>query len=135
MPEPESIFSPQPFPETNWSLIHQCQDSDPENLRASLDILFRKYWSPVYFYIIRYWTRDPEQAKDLTQAFFMAFLIAMVSSQKKTGRKRDEMLHTNGGGVVFIAFPGDTHAGVLGITRADTSGTAGNTVSTPLGAG
>lgn len=75
MSGPESTFSPQPFPETNWSLIHLCQDGGQgASLRTSLDVLFRKYWSPVYFYIVRYWTRDPEEAKDLTQAFFLSFL-------------------------------------------------------------
>ncbi len=73
-PHLSTIGVPQPFPETEWSLIDRCKDPECGSVRTSLDSLFRKYWSPVYFYVIRYWTRDKEAARDLTQAFFLSFL-------------------------------------------------------------
>lgn len=66
----------RPFPETSWSLIQACQqsaDADTEQ-QASLERLFRLYWGPVYLHIRRHWTQDVEQAKDLTQAFFLTLL-------------------------------------------------------------
>ncbi|MDP7034599.1 MAG: sigma-70 family RNA polymerase sigma factor [Planctomycetota bacterium] len=62
---------PGPFPETSWSQIVRCQE---EVNSAALEDLCRRYWRPVYFYVHRNWTRDVEQAKDLTQDFFATFL-------------------------------------------------------------
>ncbi len=48
--------------------------------------MMRKYWGPVFFFVRRYWTRDVDKAKDLTQAFFLAFLekdfLASVDAEK-----------------------------------------------------
>lgn len=89
--ETSILGGPQPFPGTSWSLIRLAQDPNAPAYRASLEILFRKYWGPVYFFIRRNWCCDVEQAKDLTQAFFLAFLekdfLASVSADK--GRFRN----------------------------------------------
>lgn len=80
------LGGPSPFPSTSWQLISACQDPDDENVREHLERLFRKYWSPVYFYVFRNWARDVERAKDLTQAFFATLLeknyLAAVSPEK-----------------------------------------------------
>lgn len=67
------LGGPRPFPQTSWNLIRGGQDVEGPAYRASLETLYRKYWGPVYFYIRRNWSRDVESAKDLTQAFFVAF--------------------------------------------------------------
>ena len=59
---------------TRWSLIQQCRDADDPAFREHMEILCGRYWSPAYFYIRRNWTRDPEEASDLCQSFFLKFL-------------------------------------------------------------
>ena len=57
----------QPFAETSWGLIQQCQDGDTPEREAGLESLFRRYWGPVYLFIRRNWDCDADRAKDLTQ--------------------------------------------------------------------
>ncbi|MDP7034825.1 MAG: hypothetical protein QF752_10080 [Planctomycetota bacterium] len=64
----------KPFPETSWTIIHECQDPAGGAHQAHLDSLFRRYWPPVYSYVYRNWTQNIEEAKDHTQAFFTAFM-------------------------------------------------------------
>ena len=63
---------PGPFPDTCWSLIQRCQSVEP--VRGEFDQLIRRYWPPVYYFVSRNWTRNREEAKDLTQAFFLTFI-------------------------------------------------------------
>lgn len=78
---------PSPFPATSWALIQGCQEADnPAERTRRLDRLFQNYWGPVYSFVRRSWTRDPEEAPDLTQAFFLAFFekdfVALVSAER-----------------------------------------------------
>lgn len=60
-----------PFPSTVWSRITQA---DPEGRRAGavdLEKLIGRYWKPVYTFIHRSWAKKSEDAKDLTQQFFL----------------------------------------------------------------
>jgi DNA-directed RNA polymerase specialized sigma24 family protein len=61
------------FPTTDWGLLGNLRAQSSEARRASLDILIRRYWKPVYFFL-RTSGRNDEQAKDLTQAFFLDWL-------------------------------------------------------------
>ncbi|MBI2899047.1 MAG: sigma-70 family RNA polymerase sigma factor [Planctomycetes bacterium] len=65
------LGGPRPFPTTRWSLIRGARG--PEG-RAALEVLCRKYWGPVYFYVRRNWNKDVETAKDLAQEFFARLL-------------------------------------------------------------
>lgn len=60
------------FPNTRWSLVRR-RESAPADARRAAEELCRLYWPPVYGYILsdgpRY--RTPEEAKDLTQGFFL----------------------------------------------------------------
>jgi hypothetical protein len=60
-----------PFPQTQWGLVTRATDASPEVRRAGLEELCRRYWKPVYGYLRRIWPRSVEDAKDLTQAFFL----------------------------------------------------------------
>ncbi len=62
------------FPQTSWSLIRLARNPDAPAYHASIDALMRKYWGPVFVFVRRQWARETEEAKDLTQAFFLAFL-------------------------------------------------------------
>ncbi len=77
---------PLDFPATSWNLIRQCQNPESTNYRVSLNRLFIKYWSPVWAYIRRGYARHDEEARDLTQEFFLTFLekefITAVCAEK-----------------------------------------------------
>jgi len=59
------------FPQTQWGLVSRACDASPEVRRAGLEELCRSYWKPVYHYFRRVWPLSVEDAKDLTQAFFL----------------------------------------------------------------
>lgn len=62
------------FPVTSWSLIAGMNDSSTGTRRQALESLCARYWKPVYQYVRRAWSKSSEDAKDLTQAFFMQIL-------------------------------------------------------------
>ncbi len=70
--------------DTHWSRLLGGSDS------ARWDALVHSYWRPVYRYVRRHWGRDNEDAKDLTQQFFL-FLIedrALDRVRRDQGRLR-----------------------------------------------
>jgi RNA polymerase sigma-70 factor (ECF subfamily) len=62
------------FPETRWSLVARMKDSATMTRREALEGLCRRYWKPVYHYARMAWSKSSEDAKDLTQAFFLSLL-------------------------------------------------------------
>lgn len=59
----------QYFPTTIWSAIREAGETpDPLNRLCGL------YWRPVHTFIRLVWRKDPEEAEDLTQAFFAHLL-------------------------------------------------------------
>jgi RNA polymerase sigma factor (sigma-70 family) len=59
------------FTDTVWGMIERARDDSPEIRQAGLDELARSYWKPVYHYLRVAWAKSNEDAKDLTQAFFL----------------------------------------------------------------
>jgi DNA-directed RNA polymerase specialized sigma24 family protein len=59
------------FPQTLWDVLSRARDSDAGVRREGLEALCRQYWKPVYHYVRMAWARTNEDAKDLTQAFFL----------------------------------------------------------------
>jgi RNA polymerase sigma factor (sigma-70 family) len=57
------------MPVTHWSVVISAGNGADR----ALQILCQTYWYPVYAFIRR-WPKDAEQAKDLTQAFFVHLL-------------------------------------------------------------
>jgi len=57
------------FPPTRISLIQKLQDT--RQRQEVLDTLFELYWMPVYKYLRMKWSKNEEDAKDLTQSFFL----------------------------------------------------------------
>jgi RNA polymerase sigma-70 factor (ECF subfamily) len=62
-----------PFTTTQWSLVLAAADSEDPGSRQALAALCEAYWYPVYV-LVRHSRRDPEQARDLTQGFFVELL-------------------------------------------------------------
>jgi len=60
------------FRETNLDLIAGLQSLDERKYRDSFDAFCRNYWKPVYAYVRAAWAKQNEEAKDLTQAFFLS---------------------------------------------------------------
>lgn len=58
------------FPQTTWGLVSQLQKAR-EQRQQGLETLCTRYWRPIYAYVRRAWRKSNEDAKDLTQAFFL----------------------------------------------------------------
>jgi len=81
------------FTTTHWSLVlAAAHESRPEG-RAALAALCQAYWHPLYFYIRRRGYR-PDEAQDLTQAFFAAILEKgrLRAADPERGRFRSFLL-------------------------------------------
>jgi DNA-directed RNA polymerase specialized sigma24 family protein len=61
------------FATTHWSVLLAAADSAFPNAQEALEKLCRTYWYPLYAFV-RMKGHSPEDAKDLTQAFFERFL-------------------------------------------------------------
>ena len=63
-------FSGNHFPLTHWSAISAARSDDSDGRNRALGLVIAAYWKPVYKYIRLRWSKPPEDAQDLTQAFF-----------------------------------------------------------------
>lgn len=81
------------FPTTDWGLFVDIRGGSPAKKRAALDILARRYWKPV-FRFLQFSGKDEESAKDLTQAFFAAWIEsnAFAKADAQRGKFRSFML-------------------------------------------
>jgi RNA polymerase sigma-70 factor (ECF subfamily) len=113
------------FSETVWGMIERARDAEPAVRQAGLDELARNYWKPVYHYLRVAWAKSNDDAKDLTQAFFLWLVDtqALKRYQPEKGsfrtflkallrhfvQHRDEALERlkRGGGRTFLHLEGD----------------------------
>ena len=58
------------FPPTRHSVIERLRDGDAGRRRAAFSDVVEAYWKPVYKHLRATWRLSPEDAQDLTQAFF-----------------------------------------------------------------
>jgi RNA polymerase sigma factor (sigma-70 family) len=58
------------FPETSWSLVVRL-GARGEDRQLGLSALCQRYWRPIYSYARQGLRREREDAKELTQAFFL----------------------------------------------------------------
>jgi DNA-directed RNA polymerase specialized sigma24 family protein len=81
------------FATTHWSTVLAAGDSASPGSREALERLCQTYWYPLYAFVRRK-GYSPEDAKDLTQAFFERFLekhyLKAVDAEK--GRFRSFLL-------------------------------------------
>ena len=89
----ERPAQPVVFATTHWSVVLTAVDTAIPGAREALERLCRTYWYPLYAYVRRQ-GRGPEEAQDLTQAFFAQLLargsLGTVSREK--GRFRSFLL-------------------------------------------
>ena len=62
------------FPATAWSLLSRLRDPKDPRVQEYLNRMMQIYWRPIYKYVRIAWKRSNEDAKDLTQAFFIHLL-------------------------------------------------------------
>jgi RNA polymerase sigma-70 factor (ECF subfamily) len=76
------------FSATAWSCILLRRDATPQERQAHLEELARRYWKPIYAYIKARWHKSNDDAKDLTQQFFLWMLDTEFLSKVREGRGR-----------------------------------------------
>src|SRR6516165_2026346 len=83
---------PAAFTTTHWSVVLEAQGESPAAQEA-LENLCRTYWRPIYGFVRREGAK-PEEAKDITQGFFLVLLerkdFNLVRQEK--GRLRSFLL-------------------------------------------
>ena len=60
-----------PFPATRHSVVAAIRSDRADERRSAFDALADAYWKPVFKYVRLKWRASPEEAADLTQAFFL----------------------------------------------------------------
>ena len=58
------------FPTTRRSVVQALRSDDSQERTRAFDTLVAIYWKPLYKFARITWRRSPEDAEDLTQAFF-----------------------------------------------------------------
>lgn len=81
------------FRETHWSVVIAAANPESERAQAAMETLCRTYWYPIYAFLRRQ-GRPPEQAKDLTQEFFVHLLEkqTLARAQRERGKFRTFLL-------------------------------------------
>jgi RNA polymerase sigma factor (sigma-70 family) len=83
------------FATTHWSVVLAAGDPASPKAQQALETLCRAYWYPLYAYLRRT-GRNPDDAEDLVQGFFLYLLQGQVlqSVEKEGGRFRSFLLGT-----------------------------------------
>lgn len=63
------------FPPTSWTVLRQAQHASPEERARAVQPFLELYWKPVYFLVRQAWRKSNEEAKDLTQEFFLRVVL------------------------------------------------------------
>lgn len=90
---PSSKHASPAFNPTRWSLVAQLRSGDAPRVRLALERLCGTYWYPLYAYVRRS-GNAPDEAKDLTQAFFAHVLEKemFAAADPERGRLRTFLL-------------------------------------------
>src|SRR5438067_8039181 len=59
------------FPTTRYSIVTASASDNADVRRPAFDALVTAYWKPVFKYARVKWHATPDEAADLTQAFFL----------------------------------------------------------------
>lgn len=87
-PERHAVFAT-----THWSVVQTAGETESPESSQALEALCRSYWYPLYAYVRRA-GHTPQDAEDLTQAFFARFLEKqwVAEADRKRGRFRSFLL-------------------------------------------
>jgi RNA polymerase sigma factor (sigma-70 family) len=81
-------FQGESFPATRYSVLAAVGSANAEERSRALDILFSAYWKPIYKYLRLKYSREPEDAQDLTQGFFTELLDRELLSRFDPAKSR-----------------------------------------------
>ncbi|MBI2901250.1 MAG: sigma-70 family RNA polymerase sigma factor [Planctomycetes bacterium] len=84
----ETERQPSAFEPTRWSIVLGARGGFTPESREAVERLVGIYWGPVYWTLRRGWSRSHEDAKDLTQEFFLRFLERGVTEGYEPERGR-----------------------------------------------
>jgi RNA polymerase sigma-70 factor (ECF subfamily) len=87
-------MSPNRFESTSWTMVVGLQTTDAPRRTEALARLCEAYWTPIYAFVRRT-GQSPDDAADLTQAFFLHLLSqdrAFASVDRSLGRFRSFLL-------------------------------------------
>jgi RNA polymerase sigma-70 factor (ECF subfamily) len=76
------------FPSTCWSRFQDDSAADPGHRARAGEALAQRYWKPIYAYIRAKWSKSVEDAKDLTQDFFLWMMETDFLSKADPDRGR-----------------------------------------------
>lgn len=76
------------FPSTCWTALLEGASAPGAVAPAYLESLARRYWRPVYAYVRTRWSHTNEDAKDLTQEFFVWILESGLIGRADPARGR-----------------------------------------------
>jgi len=81
------------FAQTQWTVVLAAARTDTTRAQQALETLCRTYWYPLYAYVRRT-GQSPEDAEDLTQAFFEQLISKsyLESVDREKGRFRTFLL-------------------------------------------
>lgn len=84
---------PRSFVTTRWSLVIAAGQRPSPQSQEAMGALIRQYWYPLYAYVRRR-GKTPEDARDLTQAFFARLIEKndVSSAERRHGRFRAWLL-------------------------------------------
>src|ERR1043165_4479 len=87
--------NPGVFNTTHWSVVLAARDLEAPDARAALTRLCQMYWYPLYCCVRRH-GHSPQDAQDLTQAFFAKLLSKnqMALADPERGRFRTFLLRS-----------------------------------------
>ena len=74
------------LPSIRWSLVAGLQRGTVSARRDALGHLFERYSKPIYHYIRLKWSKSPDDARDLTEDFFVALLEGDALQRFEPGR-------------------------------------------------
>ena len=75
------------FPTTRWSRVLTARDGTDTEARLALETLCQTYWHPLYVFV-RCHGQDPDEARDLVQAYFTELLEKSFLKTVEPGRGR-----------------------------------------------
>jgi len=119
------------FATTHWSVfVTASKEIDSPHAREALETLCRTYWYPLYAYVRRQ-GHAPEDAEDLTQAFFARLLEKkyVANARRERGRFRTFLLTSlkRGKTLVTLAPEATTPAMIRRLVEAGVVVAAGHT--------
>jgi DNA-directed RNA polymerase specialized sigma24 family protein len=90
--DPQGNAAGQAFRTTHWSVV-LAAGGDTETAHQALERLCQSYWYPLYCYVRRR-GHSPDDAQDLTQAFFTRLLAGkdLAAADRERGRFRSFLL-------------------------------------------